>query len=788
MPKKNSEKRTLGFQGSLFEDDYLVRTLGTLGYKPDVALTELVANAWDAGASKVSIVIPEKAGGRLVVEDDGVGMTPAEFRERWMTLGYDRVRHQGRDAEFPPERAEMRRRAYGHNGIGRHGLLCFAPRYVVETRNSGFGGRFTVGTTSGRHPFAIEREVHLRRSGHGTKLTAEVQFHLPEPERILNILAARFVHDPGFSVHVNGSHVPLAQHAGLASEAQVVVTPHVSLQVFIVDASLSGQTTQYQGVAFWVAGRLVGEPSWVVGRDAVLDGRTRLAKRYTVVIKADDLFDQVKPDWSGFAESEPTDAAMAAVLDHLRSAFSRLAAERVSETKEAVMNDHAAEISSLQPLARLEIREFVDAFANAQPQVSPEMMAAAVQAAINLEKSRSGLALLEKLAGLSEHDIPGLDRLLTEWTVRDALTVLDEIDRRLAVLEAIKRLSADPDVDELHTLHPLVSQARWLFGPEFDSPEYVANVTLATVVKKLFSQRMDLAFINDRKRPDIVVLKESTLSAVATDELNEESGLATLRDVLVIELKRGAAGIGRVEVNQATGYVEDLLQAGTLDGRPQVRAFVVGHAVKDKVEAVRKIGEPERGAVRVTTYSQLVRMTVSFSSSTLAPMRAPFRRSQRSRVITMLEAILLVHPGAPPPMSRRLSDQRSVMDMPSISATARRLFGPPPAARRLESAPAPAAVAVKLLARADENSPRAGGVRRLGGASHRLGVWTHHPPRGRARGLLFTGVNTCPVSGLRTSRLRGATLVFTRQPVCLLRVAPVVVSASPVAREGVPCV
>jgi len=47
-------------QGSLFEEDYLIRTLRDLARKADVALTELVANAWDAGASKVDITIPEE--------------------------------------------------------------------------------------------------------------------------------------------------------------------------------------------------------------------------------------------------------------------------------------------------------------------------------------------------------------------------------------------------------------------------------------------------------------------------------------------------------------------------------------------------------------------------------------------------------------------------------------------------------------------------------------------------------------------------------------------------------
>ena len=48
--------------GSLFEDDFLYRSLGSIVNQPDIALTELVANAWDAGATEVKIFIPEKTG------------------------------------------------------------------------------------------------------------------------------------------------------------------------------------------------------------------------------------------------------------------------------------------------------------------------------------------------------------------------------------------------------------------------------------------------------------------------------------------------------------------------------------------------------------------------------------------------------------------------------------------------------------------------------------------------------------------------------------------------------
>jgi hypothetical protein len=63
----------------------------------------------------------------LIIEDDGSGMTPEQFHQKWMTLGYDRVRHQGKWAEFPPDRADWKRPAYGRNGVGRHGMLCFSP-------------------------------------------------------------------------------------------------------------------------------------------------------------------------------------------------------------------------------------------------------------------------------------------------------------------------------------------------------------------------------------------------------------------------------------------------------------------------------------------------------------------------------------------------------------------------------------------------------------------------------------------------------------------------------------
>lgn len=185
---------------SLFEEDYLLRELGPVAHVPQVALTELVANAWDAGASKVDIVVPTTRGGTLTVTDDGHGMSRDQFLRRWMMLRYDRLKHQGANVEFPAGRERRPRKAYGRNGVGRHGLLCFADEYQVDTWRDGRLNTFVVGTESGPSPFVLRSQATGEREGAGTKLTVSVERHLPDLEEIQTVLAARFIHDPEFQM------------------------------------------------------------------------------------------------------------------------------------------------------------------------------------------------------------------------------------------------------------------------------------------------------------------------------------------------------------------------------------------------------------------------------------------------------------------------------------------------------------------------------------------------------------------------------------------------------------
>lgn len=597
--------------GSLFEDDYLVRSLGSsITSQPDTALTELVANAWDAGATHVNIFIPEKHGDNLIIEDNGTGLTEKEFQERWMTLRYNRLKRQGNKVFFPDGDHKGCRIAYGKNGVGRHGLLCFNDEYTVQTIKDGKQLSLTISTKVKEQAIAITDEQITNATGHGTRLEVKVKRNLPQVERVREIIAARFLHDPEFIIEINRQVLPLDALDGLLNTKELTTEDGIKLIANFVDSKKTSRKSIYQGIAFWQGGRLIGVPEWILGKIWYMDGRTILAKRYTVVIQSNDLENIIKEDWSGFKDTQVTNNMYKVVAEYVDEMFKNIAQATVEETKTAIKNEFKARLKNASPLTLYEVDEVIESIAISSPTAKQESISIAVEAVVNLEKTKNGQDLLAKLSKLSDEDIAGLNQLLEKWSVKDALIVLNEIDRRISIIEAIRKLSKDKTVDELHILHPLVSESRWLFGPEYDSAEYTFNKQMQTVVRQLFDKKPNFTKdIKITKRPDIVVLADdSTISLTGTEDYAQESDLVEINKVLIIELKRGGFELKRDERNQVQGYVEDLYALGY--NNACITAFVVGDTIATELRQSKNMVIPNDNGpaarIFVTTFSQLV--------------------------------------------------------------------------------------------------------------------------------------------------------------------------------------
>jgi hypothetical protein len=344
----------------------------------------------------------------------------------------------------------------------------------------------------------------------------------------------------------------------------------------------------------------------------LIDARGRFAKRYAIaVVAAEGWLPDVDRDWRQFSQTPRVDALHRAVRDQVRIAFEHLAGTVIEEDSEDALMNHREAFRALSPMGRAEVAAFTRELARSTPTATQDVLSAAVLAAIRLERSRGGAGLLDRLATLNESDIEGLNRLLVQWTVRDALTVLDEIDHRLALLAMIDKLSSDPATDELQVLHPLIAQARWLFGAEFDSAEYASNVSLRTAAEKIFKKRLPpQAFANPRKRPDLLMLADASCMVVGAEAFSPgQDTLVRHQHVLIVELKRGGHVLQRSDLWQALGYLDDFHRSGAMDWPAQLTAFVIGHTISEEAERELPFaaGGLLRGKAQALTYGQLTR-------------------------------------------------------------------------------------------------------------------------------------------------------------------------------------
>ncbi len=591
---------------SLYEEDFIIRSLGSIVTQPDVALTELVANAWDAGASNVTISIPEETGHLLYIEDDGIGMSESEFQHHWMTLRYNRLKEQGRNVKLPSGE-KSNRLAFGRNGVGRHGLFCFGNEYKVITEKDGKKLTLKIKPNVGSQPFAVVEKEECISTKNGTRLEVIVTKNLPNIDKITEILSARFLHDPQFTITVNHRTLNLEDLTGETEPAEMDIEgTNIHLTAYFVDTTKAGRKSIFQGIAFWQSGRLVGEPSWSLGKNLILDGRTSLAKRYTFIVKSNDLSEYIKEDWSGFKTSDEIEKVYQAVEEFVNNSLESVSFATISNVTENLDITIKQSLKKVNPLVREEVKCTIAEIVKTNPKVRQESVNLVVQTILNMENSKNGHELLEKLATLSSDDIDGLNKLLNKWTVSDALVVLNEIDRRLSIITAIRKLGKDKTTDELHVLHPMIAESRWLFGPEYESSEYIFNQQMKTAVERIFTDVKYLTLdANYKKRPDLICLPDSTIGVTGIEDIPADLGLAKVRKLLLIELKKGGFKIKREERNQAQGYVEDLLSSN-LGVDCQITAYVVGDSIADNLTPLTKIGEGGRGTLYVTTFDQLV--------------------------------------------------------------------------------------------------------------------------------------------------------------------------------------
>jgi hypothetical protein len=341
--------------GLRFGANFLSDYAGSIMEDPRIALVELIANCYDAGATQVTLIWPEEHDGTVELRDNGTGMTFDQLEQRWQTLSYNRVTEQGELVEFPPKtRSKSHRHAFGQNGKGRFGAFCFSNANTVETWKNGELCTASVELApDGTRPFRFTAKSGGRRDGHGTAIQAQVTRRLLSVSAVSEAIGSKFLVDPTFSISINATRLDLFDLKNLVT-CPLEIEGQGTIKIHQIHAATTDRTTQLKGITWWVNGRMVGEPSWsgLEGEGAILDGRTVAAKTYGFVIEADLLRGQVKQDWSAFHGTEMVNAVTEAALKHVISTLRGLLYQTRKDRKKAALRQNRDEVSELSPLSQ----------------------------------------------------------------------------------------------------------------------------------------------------------------------------------------------------------------------------------------------------------------------------------------------------------------------------------------------------------------------------------------------------------------------------------------------------
>ncbi|XAG67919.1 ATP-binding protein [bacterium 19CA06SA08-2] len=619
----------------LFGSNFLEKFVGkNILYDPKVAILELIANAWDAGATEVKIIWPTAENEQAFsIHDNGVGMSESELLIRWRTLSYDRIANQGGSILV----SNKIRTVFGKNGIGRFAGFCFGESYNVTSCKENEKICYEVQQGFGDAPFKLVKKdatlYALKNSGTKIFVTTAIPKNIHEDD-IKSEIGMRFLTDPNFVCYVNGSKVEFSDiNQKCILNETIILNNDKSIDIKIIDTNESDKTTKQHGIAWHVNGRLVGEANWKsYGFDEIIDGRTAEAKRHTFIISADFLAENnnVKHDWTGFNLTDEFNLAKDAAFEFIKRHILGQTKQKRKQILEKVKHKNESLIHNLTPQRLERWNNFVEEIQNECPSISENELVKLAGILAKMEQSDTKYSLINQLHTLNPNQIDNLHKILSDWTVDLAKEVLDELQTRLKLLDELKIKVIDTKTQEVQELQPLFHQGLWIFGPEYETIEFTSNEGMTRVIQKLFHKETH----GSRNRPDFAIVPDGSVGTYfypTYDEFGSENGVDRL---VLVELKRPGVPISTDEKAQCWKYVSELLREGIISRETKVTCFVLGDSI-DPIEKDARKENNDNCIIQPMDYNIVIARAKSRLLRLYDRVKgAPFIDDNRKKVLT----------------------------------------------------------------------------------------------------------------------------------------------------------
>jgi hypothetical protein len=543
--------------------------LGTQMYKRrDIAIAELVANSWDAGASQVNITVPVPENydpnlGEIIISDNGFGMTDDDVEDEYLVVG--------RNRRVANSTAKTNRPIMGKKGIGKLAGFGLAAQMSITTWRDGLSTKLTLDVDALKTKPGTSKSVDIPgivgprsaelvgKSGTIIKLCHLKHKSPPDIESLRESLSRRFsrrVHGE-MKILINGNLIKapildIDQRYPSKGYSTDTIPKGGIVHYYYAFTKSNIRSKELQGFTIYIRGKTAQAPPFYFFVESVASG-LHWARYMTGEIEADfldegvndeaDLIstDRQEIDWADEASQGLRKWGEALTRKALRE-WAELKGER---TEQRIMQspEFSERIERLDHTSQKQVSHFLKQLG--QTDQEPERALQLADSLIRAFEYRHFHDLIEQIEAV-EGAPDQLALLLThlqEWKVLESRAILEVIKGRLEVVEKFHSMIVNdaPETKSkksLDNMHDLLAGSPWVLNPEWQV--LVEEKTISSLLKKW--QEKDIQEADKRLRIDFLALIDD-------------------QRLIVIEIKRSGHAVELEELQRLETYKEKLSRA-----------------------------------------------------------------------------------------------------------------------------------------------------------------------------------------------------------------------------------
>jgi hypothetical protein len=547
-------------------DTKLTRLLGETYRSSEVALKELVDNAWDADARSVRIVLPDPLSSEsIVVHDDGSGMTSRELRGEYLNIASDKRSRIGK------ETPGLNRKVKGRKGIGKFAGLMIAHKMQIESVARGkkctliIDKKELIENESDLESVPLSlKEAEAEQGFIGTKVTLSLldsSLNFPVPDRLREVLIYEYGREDSFKVYVNGVPLSVQDVPGTASQlsATLPTAGNVDLRFTIAEGK---KLPRSPGIILKVGGKAVGKPQ-LFGLDEDEEIPQKLARKVYGEVEIAGMEDYVTADWGGIIEnSKAYQEAEQLVRAEVKRQLQATHAKEMGLQKARLQRQIDARLQKLPENRRRFAEQAVHRILKRFYGETIERIETIVDVALDAMEHDAYWEVLERINEARETDIGSFAEALEQFGLLELSTIGTRAAHRRTFLDFLDQLVQNAATHEKDA-HKAFENNLWMLGRKYSMMS--SNATLKSVI----GTYCDSTFKSNRasKRPDLL--------------LSQDYG----DSYLLIEFKRPSHPITRDDIAQAEKYRDDL--SSRLSSTSKMDIMLIGKGRSPTLDANR---------------------------------------------------------------------------------------------------------------------------------------------------------------------------------------------------------